>query len=335
MRFHRGSAVTAPFSCRSRCEHPIRSGVQSRLAGKSPAVVPVSAERACVGWEMLPISSGLPASRRHSRAISNAVVSGRHIESARRAGAVRCAAPFAGHLAGRVRLTGVPGGGGPLLVAGHRNEGSDGLLTVYAGDAPNPDSRAGSRAGRLMTTRIVVAENNLLVREGLRRMHAPAAGFQVAVCRDLAESIMAVDRHRPDVVLTDIRVPPARSDEGSCLAAHGRRMRPAIGVLVLSHYIEASYLGMLLAPGIEGRGCLLKVRVAGLPELTHAVARGVSATVLERRRPRSDRAAHARLPRRRPPAAGQGPPVVAAVRGHRRGPGLALHPWPMILAVPL
>lgn len=161
-----------------------------------------------------------------------------------------------------------------------------------------------------MTTRIVVAENNLLVGEGLRRMHAPAAGFHVAVCRDLAESIRAVDRHRRDVVLTDIRVPPARSDEGRCLPAHGRRMHPARGVLVLSHYIEAGYLGMLLAQGTQGRGYLLKVRVAGLPELTHAVARGVSAadpTVLERRRPRSDRAVHARLPRRRPPAAGQDP----------------------------
>ncbi len=123
-----------------------------------------------------------------------------------------------------------------------------------------------------MTVRLVVADDNFLVREGMVRLLASAEGLEVvAACVDMADTITAVDEHLPDVVLTDIRMPPSRTDEGLQVAAHCRRRHPRTGVLLLSQYAEAGYIRALLAGGTEGRGYLLKERVGDLGELLDAI----------------------------------------------------------------
>jgi DNA-binding NarL/FixJ family response regulator len=132
-----------------------------------------------------------------------------------------------------------------------------------------------------VTTRVLVADDNLLVREGVRRMLAAAPSVEiVAVCADFDETVAAIEEFLPDVVLTDIRMPPTRSDEGIRIAEYCRRSHPSMGVLLLSQYVEASYVKLLLSQGTEGRGYLLKERVADLDDLTtaiYAVAQGESA----------------------------------------------------------
>lgn len=124
-----------------------------------------------------------------------------------------------------------------------------------------------------MSHRVVLAEDNFLVREGVRGMLATCPSIEVvASCGDLAEALHAIDELQPDVVLTDIRMPPDRRDEGILLAAHCRRRYPAMGVVLLSQYAEASYVRTLLKEGTQGRGYLLKERVADLDELVAAVA---------------------------------------------------------------
>ena len=93
----------------------------------------------------------------------------------------------------------------------------------------------------------------------------------VASCGDLGEALAAIAELLPDVVLTDIRMPPHRRDEGIVLASHCRKHHPDIGVVPLSQYAEASYVRTLLAEGTHGRGYLLKQRVADLHELVGAV----------------------------------------------------------------
>ena len=122
-----------------------------------------------------------------------------------------------------------------------------------------------------MTHRVVLAEDNFLIREGVRGMLAGASVDVVASCGDFGEAVSAIDELVPDVVLTDIRMPPHRRDEGILIAAHCRRQHPDMGVVLLSQYAEASYVRTLLAEGTQGRGYLLKERVADLRELLAAV----------------------------------------------------------------
>jgi DNA-binding NarL/FixJ family response regulator len=130
-------------------------------------------------------------------------------------------------------------------------------------------------------TTLVIAEDSFLVREGMVRMLASSPGLDVlAACEDFDGVIRAIDAAKPDVVLTDIRMPPTRTDEGLRVAAHCRREHPATGVLLLSQYADAGYVKGLLANGTEGRGYLLKERVGDLTDLLDAidaVARGGSA----------------------------------------------------------
>ena len=132
-----------------------------------------------------------------------------------------------------------------------------------------------------MTVRVVLAEDNFLLREGVRGMLAGNESIEVVgACGDLAETLDAIDTCVPDVVLTDIRMPPDRRDEGILIAAHCRRRFPAMGVVLLSQYAEASYVRTLLTEGTQGRGYLLKERVADLDDLVaaiQAVAAGGSA----------------------------------------------------------
>ena len=132
-----------------------------------------------------------------------------------------------------------------------------------------------------MTITVLIAEDSFIVREGVRRLLATSPEVDVvASCSDLPEAMSALAELRPQVVLTDIRMPPTRTDEGIRLAEHCRRRFPGTGVVLLSQYVEAGYVKVLLAQGTEGRGYLLKERVAELDDLMGAVrsvARGGSA----------------------------------------------------------
>ncbi len=120
--------------------------------------------------------------------------------------------------------------------------------------------------------RVIVAEDSLLVREGVCRLLDQQPDIEVVgACADLPELMAAVDARLPDVVITDVRMPPTSSDEGIQAAAQLRRDHPRIGVVVLSQYAEPSYATSLLAEGSAGRAYLLKERVSEPEQLLRAV----------------------------------------------------------------
>jgi DNA-binding NarL/FixJ family response regulator len=120
--------------------------------------------------------------------------------------------------------------------------------------------------------RLVIAEDHYLVREGLRRLIETQPGFEVAaVCGDLGSLLAAVDAERPDVVVTDIRMPPSGVDEGIQAAERLRETNPEIGVVVLSQYANPSYVLALLEGGSARRAYLLKERVDDLGQLVAAI----------------------------------------------------------------
>jgi DNA-binding NarL/FixJ family response regulator len=128
-----------------------------------------------------------------------------------------------------------------------------------------------------MATRLVLAEDNYLMREGIRSLLELDPELDlVASCENLDELIAAVAEHEPDVVITDIRMPPTQTDEGIRAALQIRREHPETGVVVLSQYVEPSYVLALFADGSDGLAYLLKERVADLGELAAAIARVVS-----------------------------------------------------------
>ena len=123
-----------------------------------------------------------------------------------------------------------------------------------------------------MPIRLVLADDHYLVREGVRRLLETDPELEVAaVCGDLASLLDAVDAERPDVVLTDIRMPPGNADEGIQAAERLRETHPATGVVVLSQYANPSYALALLERGSEGRAYLLKERVEDLKQLVAAI----------------------------------------------------------------
>jgi DNA-binding NarL/FixJ family response regulator len=129
--------------------------------------------------------------------------------------------------------------------------------------------------------RIVVAEDNYLVREGVRRLLETQPGIDVvATCGDLDALLRAVDAERPDVVLTDIRMPPGDEDEGIQAAERLRTTHPETAVVVLSQFSDPEYALALFEEGSARRAYLLKERVNDLEQLVaaiHEVAAGGSA----------------------------------------------------------
>jgi DNA-binding NarL/FixJ family response regulator len=120
--------------------------------------------------------------------------------------------------------------------------------------------------------RLVLAEDHYLVREGIRRLLATQPDMEVAaVCGDLGALLEAVEAERPDVVVTDIRMPPRGLDEGIQAALQLRETRPEVGVVVLSTYSEPSYALALLEGGSGGRAYLLKERVEDVEQLAAAI----------------------------------------------------------------
>ncbi|WP_413450482.1 response regulator transcription factor [Georgenia phoenicis] len=129
--------------------------------------------------------------------------------------------------------------------------------------------------------RVVLAEDSVLLREGLVRLLEEAGCEVVAAVGDGEELVRAAREHRPDVAVVDVRMPPSFTDEGLRAALAVREELPATAVLVLSQYVEESYAGDLLATG-GGVGYLLKDRVSALAELSAALERLVAGgTVLD------------------------------------------------------
>lgn len=131
-----------------------------------------------------------------------------------------------------------------------------------------------------MAVRVVYAEDHYIAREGVRRLLGAQPEVEVvAVCADLPSLLAAIDAHRPDVLLTDIRMPPTGTDEGIRAAERLRVVRPEAGAVVLSQYADPQYALAFFEHGSRGRGYLLKERVWNVDQLVAAleeVARGGS-----------------------------------------------------------
>ena len=121
-----------------------------------------------------------------------------------------------------------------------------------------------------MTT-VVLAEDSFIVREGVRMLLTEAGYELLAVAEDYDELVEAVDAEPPDVVITDIRMPPTRTDEGIRAAREIRERHPDVGIVVLSQYVEPEYALGLLAEGSAGIAYLLKERVGDLDHLREAI----------------------------------------------------------------
>jgi DNA-binding NarL/FixJ family response regulator len=120
--------------------------------------------------------------------------------------------------------------------------------------------------------RVLLAEDNLLVREGVRSLLATRSDIEVTgVCATLEELLAAVDDDPPAVVVTDIRMPPSGTDEGIRAAQRLRASHPDVGVVVLSQFVDASYALALLEEGSSRRGYVLKDRLDDVDRLVDAV----------------------------------------------------------------
>jgi DNA-binding NarL/FixJ family response regulator len=123
-----------------------------------------------------------------------------------------------------------------------------------------------------MTIRVVLAEDNALLRDGVSRLVEAQPDLELAgVCGDLPQLLALVESARPDVVVTDIRMPPSGTDEGIQAAKALRAEHPEVGVVVLSQYASPTYALELLSEGSEGRAYLLKERVSDVDELVDAI----------------------------------------------------------------
>jgi DNA-binding NarL/FixJ family response regulator len=123
-----------------------------------------------------------------------------------------------------------------------------------------------------MAIRVVLADDSYLAREGIEQVLEAAPGIDVvSTCDDLDSLLAAIQTDQPDVVVTDIRMPPTNTDEGIRIAAQLRDTRPEIGIVVLSQYDDPAYALALLESGSEGRAYLLKERIHERAQLITAV----------------------------------------------------------------
>ncbi|MFI7612469.1 response regulator transcription factor [Nonomuraea terrae] len=121
--------------------------------------------------------------------------------------------------------------------------------------------------------RVILADDSVLLREGLTRLLADAGHEVVAAVGDAPALVEAVERHRPDVAVVDVRMPPTHKDDGLRAALEIRERLPGVGVLVLSQYVEQHYAARLLAGSTEGLGYLLKDRVSEVAEFLDSLER--------------------------------------------------------------
>ncbi|GAA4131608.1 response regulator transcription factor [Actinomadura keratinilytica] len=130
--------------------------------------------------------------------------------------------------------------------------------------------------------RVVIAEDSVLLREGLVRLLADAGIETAATVGDGPGLLDAVDEHEPDLAIVDVRMPPSFTDEGLRAALAVRERRPGTPILVLSQYVEERYATDLIGGGAEGVGYLLKERVADVADFIDAVRRiAVGGTVID------------------------------------------------------
>jgi DNA-binding NarL/FixJ family response regulator len=130
--------------------------------------------------------------------------------------------------------------------------------------------------------RVVVADDAVILREGLARLLTEAGFEVVGLAADADELLALVERARPDVAIVDIRMPPTNTDDGLRAAKAVRARWPGTGILVLSQHVRTSYALELLADGSAGIGYLLKERVADLAELSLSLERiGRGGSVLD------------------------------------------------------
>jgi len=130
--------------------------------------------------------------------------------------------------------------------------------------------------------RIVIAEDSVLLRAGLTRLLADAGEEVVATVDDADALVEVVERHRPDLAVVDVRMPPTHTDDGLRAALRIRQRWPEVGILVLSQYVEESYASELIATDTSGLGYLLKDRIADVSEFLEAVRRvGDGGTALD------------------------------------------------------
>jgi DNA-binding NarL/FixJ family response regulator len=121
--------------------------------------------------------------------------------------------------------------------------------------------------------RVVLADDSMLLREGVARLLEDAGLDVVAQAGDAEDLLRKVGAHKPDVAIVDVRMPPTHTDEGLRAASEIRDRHPGVGVHVLSQYIEEGYAMELLSSNAEGVGYLLKDRVADLERFVDAVRR--------------------------------------------------------------
>jgi DNA-binding NarL/FixJ family response regulator len=130
--------------------------------------------------------------------------------------------------------------------------------------------------------RVVLADDAVILREGLARLLVEAGFEVVGQASDADELLEQIEATRPDVAIVDIRMPPSHTDEGLRAAAEIRDRHPSVGILVLSQYARPGYAIELLTSGTEGVGYLLKDRVSDLDELASSVRRvGEGGSVLD------------------------------------------------------
>lgn len=122
-------------------------------------------------------------------------------------------------------------------------------------------------------TRVVLAEDSVITREGVKALLDFAGLDLVGVAETYDELLTAVKLHQPDVVVTDIRMPPTQTDEGIRAARHIRDEHPDVGVVVLSQYVESQYALALFDDGASGLAYLLKERVGDAGQLEEAISR--------------------------------------------------------------
>lgn len=129
-----------------------------------------------------------------------------------------------------------------------------------------------AEAGKIQRVRVVLGEDDYLVREGITQLlRAEERIDLVAVAHDLDSVADAVEEHGPDVLVTDIRMPPTGTDEGLRIARQLREEHPRIGVVILSQHAEPEYAVTLLDDGAAGRAYLLKERLSDIAQLVHAI----------------------------------------------------------------
>ena len=139
---------------------------------------------------------------------------------------------------------------------------------------PEPDdTAAGAGSAPAASVRVVLADDSVLVREGLARLLADNGFVIAAQAGDADELHAAVHRKPPDVVVTDIRMPPTNTNEGLLAAQRIRAEQPSVGVLVLSHHVETRQAIKLLQDTPQRIGYLLKDRVSDIGEFTDAIRR--------------------------------------------------------------